>query len=332
MNRFLNLTVVIAVVIASASALPARAYEAGYPGTQVLPGISIGGTTASTPGPGVYMFNQVSTYQASIVGPGAPKVGGSPTAINVNTAGAGILWVPGWEFLGAKYDAVFVQPVAAADTGAPVSTMKRGLHNSTIFPIELSWKLGESGFFIKTGFGVGVPDGTINGANGLGDVGNPWWTFRPEFIVSYLKDGWNFTAAAYGEINTENSITHYRSGNVLDVEFAATKTIGRWTIGAIGYYVGQVGSDTSSAYYNYVINSNRFNVWAAGGLVGYDFGPATLKVWVADEFSANASGGTPLAGVDRAGVGQGIRGFASVSYRLWAPDEPASDNKPRFYK
>ena len=54
-------------------------------------------------------------------------------------------------------------------------------------PVELSWKLGTSGFVVKTGLGIYTPDGTIQGPFGLNNVGNPWWTFVPELIVSYLK-------------------------------------------------------------------------------------------------------------------------------------------------
>jgi hypothetical protein len=260
----------------------------------------------------------------------------APTPVNVNTAGVGLLWAPGWSFLGATYDAVLVQPIANADTGAPVNTMKSGIHNTFVVPGELSWKLGDSGFFVKTGLGIGAPDGSIYGANGLGNVGNPWWTFRPELIFSYLKDGWNLTAALYGEFNTKNYITNYQSGTVVDAEFAATKTFGKWTIGPVGYYVGQVGNDTSSAFYNYAINANRFNVWAAGGLVGYNFGPAQLNVWAVDEYTANASGGTAAYGVPvatgKGTIADGFRLFASVSYRLWAPDEPAAPKRPQFTK
>jgi hypothetical protein len=88
----------------------------------------------------------------------------------------------------------------------------------------------------------------------------------------------------------------------------------------VGYYVGQVGNDTSSAFYNYAINANRFNLWAVGGLVGYNFGPAQLNVWGVDEFSADASGGTPVAGIAKGAIAQGFKLYASVSYKLWAPE------------
>jgi len=92
--------------------------------------------------------------------------------------------------------------------------------------------------------------------------------FNQSFLFPIFKDGWTISANLALEINTANSITGYRTGDALHAEFQATKRIGKWTVGPVGYYVGQVTDDKSSAYYNNAINTNRFNIWAAGGLVG----------------------------------------------------------------
>jgi hypothetical protein len=278
------------------------------------------------------MIDQMATYQAKLVGPGAPNIGGSPTPVNLNLGAAALLFVPGWTFLGGTYDAVFVQPAGNNHVGLPVNANFYGFHNSYIVPGELSWKLGDSGFYVKAGLGIGVPDGTITGANGLGNIGSPWWTFVPQVTFSYLKDGWNLTAAILYETNTKNTYTGYRSGDVLDVELIATKRFGNWTVGPVGYYVGQIGNDTSSAFYNFTTNLNRYNTWAVGGLVGYDFGRAALNVWAVDELSAKPWGSTPAIGPDRAITTQGWKLFASLSYRLWAPDAPAEPKRPPFLK
>ncbi|UFX46471.1 MULTISPECIES: SphA family protein [Bradyrhizobium] len=306
------------------AATPVSAYEFGYSGYASLPGVTVGGATAGAPPPGVYMFNQVGVTVGSIVGPGAPNINGSATPVHVSGAATGLLWVPGWTFLGATYDAVVVQPWFAVDVGNPVDAHPVGFHNTYFVPAELSWKLGDSGFFVKTGFGFYAPNGNISGANGLGGIGNPWWTFQPEFIVSYLKDGWNFTANVSREFNTKNSITDYRTGDIMHAEFTATKTIERWTVGGVAFYVGQVTNDTSSAFYKGAINSNKYDVWAVGGLVGYDFGPANFTVWALDRVSAVTSGGTAgPPGVDTAAISKGYTVYAQLSFRLWAPEESA---------
>jgi hypothetical protein len=212
--------------------------------------------------------------------------------VQVGNEASGFLFVPGWTFLGASFDAVIVQPFIIADVGSPLDVQQSGVHNTYIVPVELSWKFGDSGFFAKAGLGIYTPDGSISGANGLSNVGNPWWTFEPEFIVSYLKNGWNFTANLFEEINAKNSITGYTSGDILHAELTATKTVGKWTVGPVAYYVGQVTNDTSSAFYRGAINVNNYDIWAAGGLLGYNFGPVQLYVWALDEFSAHASGGS----------------------------------------
>jgi hypothetical protein len=300
----------------------AQAYELGYAGWAQKPGITLGGGTAGTPPPGLYSFNQIFTYQANIVGPGA---GPFNTPVHAAMEANGLLWVPGWTFLGATYDAVIVQPWVMDDVGAPYNINPAGMHNTFIVPAELSWKLGDSGVFVKAGFGMYVPDGTISGVNGLGNVGNPWWTFQPNLVVSYLKDGWNLTANVYDEINTRNTITKYQTGDILHAEFTAAKSIDKWTVGGIGYFVGQVTDDTSSVFYGGAINTNRYALWAAGGLVGYNFGPAVLNVWATKEFSASASGGTfGPPGFDTATITKGYSVFASVSFRIWGPEQGAA--------
>ncbi|QOZ51480.1 transporter [Bradyrhizobium sp. CCBAU 53338] len=301
----------------------ARAFEFGYPGYTQKPGITLGGGSAGTPPPGLYMFDQAYTYQANIVGPGAPNVGGAPTSVKVAGVASGLLWVPGWEVLGAQYNAVIVQPAAMVSIGAPLGTSVSGLQNTYIVPGELSWRLGDSGFFVKAGFGMYVPDGT---------VGNTWWTYQPEFVVSYLKDGWNLTANLFMEFNARNPATKYQSGDVLHAEFTATKQFGNWTIGPVGYYVGQITDDRSSAFYGNAINTNRYDIWAVGGLVGYNFGPVQLNIWATDEISAKASGGTAFPGADTAVAIKGWSVFGQLSYRLWGPDAPAAAPKKLVYK
>jgi hypothetical protein len=321
-------SIAAAALMLTATWTTADAYEAGWVQWEQKPGITLGGGTAGAPSAGLYMFQQFSTYQAKITGPSAPNIGGSATQVHIAVESTGFLIAPGWTFLGATYNAVIVQPVMMASVGAPANFAPAGMHNTYIVPVELSWKLADTGFFVKTGLGIYVPDGSISGANGLGNLGNPWWTFQPEFVVSYLKDGWNFTANIYGDFFTHNTITGYRNGDFLDAEFTATKTIGKWTVGPVAYYAGQVTNDTSSAFYHGAINVNRYNIWAVGAKVGYDFGPVAVNVWALDEISNNAAGSTPLTGT----ITKGYSVFASMSFRIWAPDEPVAPKSPLIHK
>src|SRR6201999_2147749 len=113
------------------------------------------------------------------------------------------------------------------------------------------------------------------------------------------------------EFNTQNTISQYKSGDILHADFTATKTIGKWTFGPVAYYVGQVSNDSCSINCAYLTgtlgNAQRTNVWAVGGLVGYDFGPAALSVWATQEVSAKASNAAALAatGADPSAGSQG---------------------------
>lgn len=323
--KFCSKALLAAAGLTALALTPAYATEGGDQATK--PGAFIG-SSAGVPPPGIYMFNQVFTYQANLAGPGTVNaLGNGPgqhTGVQAAVDVQGFLFVPGWTFLGATYDAVFVQPFVMQSVGSPVNAQAAGMFNSYLVPVELSWKLGTSGFAVKTGLGIYMADGTSTGINGLGNVANPYYTFQPELILSYLANGWNLSVAMYDEINTANQITHYTTGDLFHADFTATKTIGKWTIGPVAYYVGQVTDDSCGAgcIGSTLAHVQRYNVWAVGGLVGYDFGPASLSVWATQEVSANAK--NSAAGIaDPSLVAQGATVFATLSYRLWAPEEPA---------
>lgn len=316
---------------------PANAYEGGYPGWAQKPGALIG-SSAGVPPPGIYMFNQVFTYQSNLVGPLTNHIGPN-TGVHAAVDVQGFVFVPGWTFLGATYDAVIAQPFVMFGVSGPLNlnpnfpSENGGMHNTFIAPVELSWKLGTSGFAVKAGLGMYVPDGTVQGPTGLNNVGNPWWTFQPELIVSYLGGGWNLTAAMFVEINTENSIDHYTTGDIFHVDFTATKTFGKWTVGPVGYYVAQVSDDKCPVLTCFVPggilgNAQRFHLFALGGLVEYNFGPASFSVWATQEISSSARNAAVPIASDESTITRGMTVFGTLSYRIWAPEEPA---KPAMF-
>jgi hypothetical protein len=179
-------------------------------------------------------------------------------------------------------------------------------------------------------------------------VGKPFFTFQPELALSYLANGWNLTAFLYDEINTENTRDRYTNGNIFHVDFTATKTFGKWTLGPVGYYVAQITDDkcpvgictathgglggTVTPTGVIVGNAQRFQVFALGGLVEYNFGAASFSVWATQEIMAkasNASAQALFAGEDFSLITRGATVFATLSYRLWAPEEPP---KPAMFR
>jgi hypothetical protein len=321
-------TLLAAAGIAAVAFSPAYAGE-GFIATK--PGAFIG-SSAGVPPPGIYMFNQVFTYQANFAGPGTAAInppGTQKTGVHVNVDAQGFLFVPGWTFLGATYDAVIVQPFVDLAVGIPGNQLGSGAFNTYIVPVELSWKFGTSGFAVKTGVGIYLPDGCTTGINKLGCEANPYTVYQPELILSYIKDGWNLSAAFYEEFNTANRATHYTSGDIFHVDITATKTIGKWTFGPVAYYVAQVTDDKCplsciATGDSVLLHAQRFSEWAVGGLVGYDFGPASFSVWATQEINAKASNHFAAPGTDPSLVAEGATVFATLSYRLWAPEAPVA--------
>lgn len=312
---------------------PANAYEAAP--AQTKPGAFIG-ASAGMPPPGIYMFNQVFTYQTNLVGPNAPGHFGR----NIYADVQGFIFVPGWTFLGATYDALIVQPFVAAALSDPAPLNISGVFNTYLVPVELSWtKIGGTGFGVKTGLGIYVPTGTIQGPAGLGNVGSPYVTFQPELALSYLGRGWNLTAFLYEEINTANSRTNYTTGDIFHADFTATYTIGKWSFGPVAYYAAQVTDDkcpigicTIFHPGGTLANTQRYQQFAIGGLVEYNFGPASFSVWATQDVVAKASNSAAVAAglPDQSLISRGMTVFATLSYALWNP--PAPPAAPMFHK
>ena len=320
---------------------PANAYEASPAQTKAG---SFIGASAGMPPPGIYMFNQIFTYQTNLVGPNAPDHFGRQVNVDVQ----GFIFVPGWTFLGATYDALIVQPFVAAALSNPAPTNISGVFNTYLVPIELSWtKIGGTGFAVKTGLAMYVPTGTIQGPSGTfngaafpGNVGAPYVTFQPELALSYLAGGWNLTAFIYDEINTANSRDNYTTGDIFHVDWTATYTIGKWTFGPVGYFYAQVSNDkcpigicTAINPAGTLGNAQRFQVVGVGGLLEYNFGPATASVWVTQDVYAKASNSAAAAlsaSADQSLISRGLTVFGTLSYALWNP--PAPPAAPMFHK
>ena len=87
------------------------------------------------------MFNQVFTYQANLAGPGTAALnppGTHKTGVQAAVDVQGFLFVPGWTFLGATYDAVIVPPFVMQSLGVPINAQAAGMFNTYIVPVELS--------------------------------------------------------------------------------------------------------------------------------------------------------------------------------------------------
>jgi hypothetical protein len=309
----------------------ALAIEAGA-APQSTSGATIG-ATAKPLDYGIYFSNKTLVYQGIQVGPGAAQQNGNGAPVTRVLDMVTITAVPGWNILGATYSASISQKFAGKRTGQPTNTSANGLSNTLFSPIQLAWNLG-NGFYVQAGFGMYAPDGTTSGPTGLANVGAPYWTFQPQLILSYIKDGWSLTANLYDEINTRNRITGYTTGEIFHADFTATKTIGRWSFGPVAYFTEQITADQPSAAMP-LINQGRFENFALGGLLAYDFGPVKVSTWATDEIYARGYGGTP-PGVGRNTTTRGYAVFGQVSFKAFPFQDdafgPAAPARPMIYK
>jgi hypothetical protein len=333
MFKLRRMTVVsVAAIAIGGMAAPAFSMETGTFQNR-LNGATVGLPLGATPPPGLYTGVE-TVYLGELNGPNnnsahstgnqcAPTGNGGCATILAVSQAVPLLWVPGWTLFGASYSASVVQAFyefalcGAAATGgnctgaAPISGGGFVYTNTFVQPISLSWNLGE-GWFFGAGFAFTAPDGT----RAVGTPNPDYWTFEPSVAVSYLSKSWTASANFFYDINTKSqnvccaatgSIT---SGNALYGDLSAVYKIGKWSIGPVGYFAEQTTSDTGPGCAAGLCG--RYHSAAAGALVGYDFGPVDMQVWITDQFAAsNYAGGTGY-----------IIAWSRIGFKIWGPDAP----------
>jgi hypothetical protein len=305
-------------VASSASAMESGTFQ------NRLNGATIGLALGALPPPGLYTGLETA-YLGMLSGSGtsgkaAGNFGGS--VLPALAQAVPLLWVPGWNFLGASYSASVVQAfytwyacaAAGCGGGAPFATGGYVYTNTYFQPINLSWNLG-GGWFVGAGFAFDAPDGTRQ----PGTPNPDYWTFEPSLAISYLGNNWVASANFFYDINTKSqgvcctagaagaTIT---SGNALYGDLMAVYKIGKWEIGPVGYFEVQTTADTGAGCA--VGLCGMYRTAAAGGLVGYDFGSVDLQVWVTDSFvGQNAPQGPGALNV-----------WSRIGFKLWGPEAP----------
>jgi hypothetical protein len=326
--------IAIGGVASSASAMETGTFQ------NRLNGATIGLPLGAAPPPGIY--TGLETAYLGAIGTGTnngqsagnqcattPATGRNCAVLPAIAQAVPLLWVPGWNFWGATYSASVVQAFYVYTTcganangscagGSPLTGGGFVYTNTFIQPINLSWNVG-GGWFIGTAFSFTPPDGSRAGGQ---FTPNPdYWTFEPSISFSYLGNNWVASANFFYDINTKstgnccaanNTIT---SGNALYGDLTAVYKIGKWSIGPVGYFETQTTSDTGGCNPTPAVSlCGRYQTAAAGGLIGYDFGPVDLQVWVTDSFiGANTPQGSG-----------GINVWSRIGFKIWGPDAPAA--------
>lgn len=225
--------------------------------TPMQPGGTTGMHLGVPPPDGIY-FTVNYDHEAGNLKNGSgknAKIANGRTRFSNHTILTNLTWVPGWYFLGAKYNFTLLQPykfLKTTNSGSVGENHTNGLINTGVAPINLSWDMG-GGFFIGAGLMIYLPTGEYhyqeNHYSGLQEVssdnlGWDYWTVEPNIAFTYLYDEWAFTINNTFDFNTKNTTTEYQSGHLYYLDMTISKKItNSLTIGLIGNYTKQFTDD-----------------------------------------------------------------------------------------
>lgn len=312
------------------------------PGTfQYLAGGTIGIPSGASAPPGLYTG---VTFWQGLFGGMTGNQGGTANAtahgigLQAQAAVVPLVWSTGYNFLGASYSVAVIQPfvIAAAgqDNGLPAgpgfpncgttcgaangfASWQNILINTIWQPINLSWKLG-GGWFVSTYFSFQAPDGT----RATGSANPDYWTFAPGAAISWLSPSWNLSLNMVYQIYTASQgyncaalcgtafANGYQNGDQFAGDWHILYKLGKWEFGPVGYFVWQTTSDKAGGPGCVPGVCGTQNFVGLGGLVGYDFGPVDLQVWLTDTVWSQDT------------AEAGITVWTRFGFRLWAPEAP----------
>jgi hypothetical protein len=120
---------------------------------------------------------------------------------------------------------------------------------------------------------VGIYDASDPTEQAL-SIGSNIWDFAPSVAFTYktppiLVEGTEFSAKLFWNNYLENPKTHHFTGDLLNLDFAVTEHIGRFQIGATGFYAVQVEDDK---LFGAPIppDGRRAAILQLGGIASYD--------------------------------------------------------------
>lgn len=307
-----------ALGIASLSIFPAAhaafAFEQGATFT-LMPGTTMGIPFANSHSPGLYFYGLANYGTETLPHDVSPNLGFGSGTIHVDVPDVvpAILWTTPWMLFGAHYAVLVGQPAAQFKAYGEIpgrgsfSSQGGGLRNTIVTPINLSWHL-QNGWYVGAGFNTHIPDARTTGINGLDSGGQPYWTLEPTFAVSYLHDGYDFSATMFYDFYTTNTYSDVTNGQAIYLDLTATKKFGHYEIGPVGYFAAQTTRDVGGnpmgyltsrgainscdpepgGFYNYCVRAAKAGV---GGMVGYDFDRGNIAVLVTQSVLSHGQGG-----------------------------------------
>jgi len=306
LSRAITSAVIFGLHICSTTAVNAR--EPGS-GPTFPPGQSLGVPTGENLPLGLWLESQFSYYAADTTAPGSSHIVGPKQTVGV--VAERLLWRTPWTFLGASEMMWGLAPfvdLSISDIPAlnnQQTYQRTAIANPIFSPINLSWTIAHE-TFASIELTFVPPIGQFN-RNNVINVGDNFWTFQPEASITYVGDGLDLTVHAIYSHNTRSQTTHYLSGDVLNFDVTATKKIGPWEFGAVGYVDRQVSGDDNGgdSYGPARPTFGNPEQIALGGLAGYKLGSVHFQLYFTQDVMA------------RGGAAQGTKGHARILVPLF---------------
>lgn len=242
------------------------AAEGGY--SNYIPGTYGDFAAAMAPSTPFTIRNDVYLYDAKIsetVRSGNIEIESELSMlVNLTT----VIFKPNFEIFGAKYGVGLVAPILSTSLDTQVNERYvshdvSGVGDITIVPAALFWNKGNLHFSLAEY--IVTPSASYSIEEALNPSLN-YWTFDTNVAATYLnlETGQDYSLNVGYSINSENSATHYKTGNELHIDYMFNQFLSeKWAIGIQGFYLKQISSDSGDGALLGNIKGRAAGIWPA---------------------------------------------------------------------
>lgn len=254
--------------LAMTGAVTLAATASAMAGSATLPGITVGGAAGEPIPPGFY-FIDTGTWGSR------DQPGGGSKAVGVEAPV--LVWSTPWTILGANLQLAVATPAVEVGIQSKAGDLYLDSMFNPYLGGTLAWKLGNGFAFSYTLGGYVATDA---------QTADPSGVIEQRFALTYLHDGWNFTANAMYGVETSKAVGSAAGfPDYFNLDLTATKTIGKWTVGAVGFYAADVSP-------NQQLGGLKSSEFALGALAGYNWGPVVTNVFITHDVAQTNLGGS----------------------------------------
>jgi hypothetical protein len=140
-----------------------------------------------------------------------------------------------------------------------------GLGDLIIVPAVVGWHAGN--WHTNAAFSVFAPTGQYDKNQAI-NLSKHFWAVDGAYSASFLTEtGFDLSSCLGYTVNFENPSTHYKSGDVVHLDFAIGQSLSKqFKVGLGGYAVVQVTGDSGSGA---TLGSFESNIYAVGPLLDF---------------------------------------------------------------